>query len=246
MARLILVHGAFCSSSVWGSRVVHELENLGHDVEILDLPSHGRDATPKSDVTLDLYADAVTNHVMSKPEPAVLVGHSMGGLVITQAADNVLAAGGEIAGLIYVAAALPRNGKAQNDYTSLPEGAGDELGGNLVLSDTKPTLATVPVELAPRALFNDLPEQVGLELGLTLESQTVRVFFSPVHITDDRPIHRGYILCTNDRAIPPALQRLMATETPGVHIIELESDHSPFVSHPDEFLAAVGELLPKD
>jgi pimeloyl-ACP methyl ester carboxylesterase len=244
MARLILVHGAFCSSNVWGSRVVHELEKLGHSLEILDLPSHGRDSTPKADVTLDLYAEFVAAKAMSRPEPAVLIGHSMGGLVITQAADNVLAAGGTIAGLIYVAAALPRNGKAQNDYTSLPEGAGDELAGNLILSDTKPTLATVPVELAPRALFNDLPEQVGLEFGLTLEPQTVRVFFSPVHITDDRPIHRGYILCTNDRAIPPALQRLMASETPGVRVIELDSDHSPFVSHPEEFLAAVRELLP--
>lgn len=222
---------------------MHELEKRGHSVEILDLPSHGRDSTPKSDVTLDLYADFVTAQAMSKPEPAVLIGHSMGGLVITQAADNVLAAGGAIAGLIYIAAALPRNGKAQNDYTALPEGAGDELGGNLVLSDTKPTLASVPVELAPRALFNDLPEHVGLELGLTLEPQTVRVFFSPVHITDDRPIRRGYILCTRDRAIPPALQRLMASETPGVRVIELDSDHSPFVSHPTEFITAIESLL---
>ena len=94
MARLILVHGAFCSSNVWGSRVVHELEKLGHSLEILDLPSHGRDSTPKADVTLDLYAEFVAAKAMSRPEPAVLIGHSMGGLVITQAADNVLAAGG--------------------------------------------------------------------------------------------------------------------------------------------------------
>lgn len=245
MARIILVHGAFCSSSVWGSKVVHELEKRGHSVEIMDLPSHGRDSTPKSEVTLDLYADAVTRQAMSKPEAPVLVGHSMGGLVITQAAENVIAAGGDIPGLIYVAAALPRNGKSQNDYTSLPEGAGDELGGNLILSDDKPTIATIPVDLAPRALFNDLPADEAYELGLTLEPQTVRVFFTPVHITDDRPIHRGYMLCTRDRAIPPALQRLMASETPGVKVIELESDHSPFVSHPDEFLAALDALLPE-
>jgi len=223
---------------------VHELEKLGHEVEIIDLPSHGRDATPKSEVTLQLYADALAAQVRKKPEPPVLVGHSMAGLVITQAADDVIAAGGEIAGLIYVAAALPRNGKSQNDYTTLPEGAGDEFSGNLLLSDSSPKIATCPPEVAARAIFSDLPEDEAYNLGLTAEPQTVRVFFTPLNITDDRPIPRGYILCTRDRAIPTALQRLMVAETPGVRVVELDSDHSPFLSHPAEFVDALTELLP--
>jgi hypothetical protein len=69
-----------------------------------------------------------------------------------------------------------------------------------------------------------------------LEGQVIRVLFTPVAITDDRPIARSYIVCTEDFAIPPALQRLMVSQTPNVRAFEIESDHSPFLSHPQEFL----------
>lgn len=244
MARLILVHGAFCSASVWGSATVYALESAGHSVEVIDLPSHGRDATPKSDVTLELYARALEARVLSKPEPPVLIGHSMAGLVITQAAEYVIAGGHDIAGLIYVAAVLPRNGRAQSDYTALPEGEGDALSGALDVTDTSPRLASIRVEAAHEGLFGDMdPDQAEI-IAMGLEPQTIRVLFTPVEIVDDRPIPRGYILCTRDRAIPAALQRRMVAETPGVRVVELESDHSPFLSHPDEFIDAVSALLP--
>ncbi len=143
MARLILVHGAFCSASIWRSRVVLELERAGHDVEVIDLPNHGRDTTDKADVTLDLYVQRLVDQVALKPEPPVLVGHSMAGLVITQAADNVLAAGRSIAGQLYVAAVLPRNGRSQNDYTTLPETEGDALAEALDVSASSPKIASV-------------------------------------------------------------------------------------------------------
>jgi pimeloyl-ACP methyl ester carboxylesterase len=222
---------------------VHGLEQLGHSVEVVDLPSHGRDGTPKTDVTLDLYAEALAAVAQSKPEPPVLVGHSMAGLVITQAAENVLAAGGQIAGLIYVAAVLPRDGKAQNDYTTLPEGEGDGLRGALTLSDTSPRIATLNPEIGAATIFADLDQGQAELFALNFEPQTVRVLFTPIHIEDDRPIPRGYILCTRDRAIPTALQRRVVAETPGVRVVELDSDHSPFLSHPDDFVSALDELL---
>lgn len=242
MARIILVHGAFCSARVWGEEFLDGLMAAGHSIETIDLPSHGADPTPRSDVSLQAYADRVGVQLRSNPEPAVLLGHSMAGLVITQAADDFIAAGGQIDQLIYVAAVLPRNGKCQNDYTALPEGEGDALRGGLDVSG-EPKVATLKPGVAHAALFGHCAPDVAAAAEATLEPQVIRVLFTPVAITDDLPIRRSYILCTDDHAIPTALQRRMAAETPGVRIIEIASDHSPFISHTEEFVTVVDQLV---
>lgn len=238
MARIVLVHGAFCNERVWGEPFLEGLRSLGHSVEVFDLPSHGVDTTPRSDVTLQLYSDRVVRQLQSSPEPAVLIGHSMAGLVITQAADEFIAAGGVLDRLIYVAAVLPRNGKSQNDYTTLPEGGGDRIAGGLTVSGD-PKVATLQPGIAGPALFGHCSAEVARAAEAMLEGQVIRVLFTPVSITDDRPIKRSYILCAEDFAIPAALQRLMVSQTPGVRLFEMESDHSPFLSHPDEFLGVL-------
>jgi pimeloyl-ACP methyl ester carboxylesterase len=235
MSRIVLVHGAFCNARVWGSRFVEGLEALGHRVEAIDLPSHGDDPTPREGVSLQSYANRVVDVLNSSSEPAVLVGHSMAGLVITQAADDFIAAGGSLERLIYVAAVLPRDGKSQNDYTTLPEGAGDLLAGHLVVEGS-PKVATLMPGAAGPALFGHCSPEITCDAESMLEGQVIRVLFTPVAITDDRPIARSYIVCTEDFAIPPALQRLMVSQTPNVRAFEIESDHSPFLSHPQEFL----------
>ncbi len=238
MARIVLVHGAFCNARVWGDALINTLIAAGHSVEAIDLPSHGDDETPREQVTLQAYADAVVEQLRSSPEPAVLVGHSMGGLVITQAADDYMAAGGEIERLIYVAALLPRDGKCQNDYTTLPEGAGDKISGRLFVSG-EPKVATLQPGVAGEALLGHCSADLVQAVESGLEGQVIRVLFTPVSITDDRPINRSYILCAEDFAIPAALQRLMVSQTPGVRLFEMESDHTPFLSHPEEFLSAL-------
>ena len=84
MARMVLVHGAFGRAACW-DRVRPGLRAAGHDVEAIDLPGAGDDPTPVAEVTLDRYAQRVCEALADGP-PAVLVGHSMGGMVITQAA----------------------------------------------------------------------------------------------------------------------------------------------------------------
>jgi len=179
VARIVLVHGAFCNERVWGEPFLEGLRSLGHSVEVFDLPSHGVDTTPRSDVKLQLYSDRVVRQLQSSPEPAVLIGHSMAGLVITQAADEFIAAGGVLDRLIYVAAVLPRNGKSQNDYTTLPEGGGDSLRGELDV-DGEPKVATLRPGVAGRALFNHCTPERARELEQLLEPQVIRVLFTPV------------------------------------------------------------------
>ena len=102
----VLVHGAFAGAWTW-DRVVPLLEADGSTVLTLDLPSHGDDATPIAEATLDGYTAKVVELIDSADEPVVLVGHSMGGLVVSQAAE---ARPDKIERLVYLAAFLTEDG----------------------------------------------------------------------------------------------------------------------------------------
>jgi pimeloyl-ACP methyl ester carboxylesterase len=80
MARFVLVHGAFGGAWCW-EPAVGPLEAAGHTVTAIDLPGGGDDPTPAEEVTLDGYAARVCE-VLAEGEPAVLVGHSMGGVAV--------------------------------------------------------------------------------------------------------------------------------------------------------------------
>src|SRR5689334_21175592 len=98
MARFVLVHGAFHGAWCWES-FTGLLEAHGHTVETFDLPGSGDDDTPVADVTLDAYAERICAALQSSEDPAVLVGHSMGGVAVTHAAARCPE---RIASLIYV------------------------------------------------------------------------------------------------------------------------------------------------
>lgn len=234
MSRFVLVHGAFHNASCW-DRLKKDLEARGHRVEAIDLPGQGSDKTPLEQVTLDLYADKVTDAVMSDPEPAILVGHSMGGMVVTQAADNVVARGGELAQVVYIAAFVPHNGQSLVDLAGSPEGAGDMVQANVVV-DGEPPIGTMSVENHMAAFYGDVDPSEARALAEKLQPQPILAFVQPVHITDDRPLTRRYVVTTKDKALPTPLQRRMSKDTAFVDVVEIESDHSPFISHEPELL----------
>src|SRR5262249_29204435 len=85
MARFVLVHGAFSGGWTWDP-IADALRAAGHTVIAPDLPGSGNDYTPAEQVTLDGYAQRVQEALEDGDEPALLVGHSMGGVAITHAA----------------------------------------------------------------------------------------------------------------------------------------------------------------
>ena len=137
MARIVLVHGAFGRAACW-DRVAPGLRAAGHSVEAIDLPGAGDDPTPVEEITLDRYAQRACEALAGGP-PAVLVGHSMGGMVVTQAAAR---SPEHVARLVYVAAFLPSDGQSLIDITGLPEAAGDQVQANLVV-EGEPPVATM-------------------------------------------------------------------------------------------------------
>jgi pimeloyl-ACP methyl ester carboxylesterase len=227
MSRFVLVHGAFCGAWCW-EPLVSELEALGHTVEAIDLPGHGEDTTPLEEVTLDSYAERVVE-TLGEGHPAVLVGHSMGGVVITQAAAR---AREKVDRLVYCCAFLPRDGESLKSLADKPEGAADMVQANLVLA---PPVATLPPEAAREAFYElCTPEQA--EWGLAQrQPQPIAPFMTPVDLEGGvDEIDRYYVLCTEDKAIPPALQRRMTTESPCEEVAEIVADHSPFLSATSE------------
>lgn len=239
MARLVLVHGAFGGAWTWDP-VVAPLEALGHTVETLDLPGGGEDRTPVEEITLDACADRVCSVLAGRPEPAVLVGYSMGGVIVTQAASN---APERVASLIFVAAFMPSNGQSLLDLTRQPEGAGDLIQANIVV-EGDPLMASLSDEAAAAAIYNCCtPEQTAKAVARR-RPQAVAPFATPVHVDDAvlATIPRSYVLTLQDRAMAPALARRMIAEHPCRKVVEIDADHAPHLSATEELVAALDEL----
>ena len=239
MARIVLVHGAFGRAANW-DRVAPGLRAAGHDVEAIDLPGQGDDPTPVALVTLDRYAERVCE-VLASGRPAVLVGHSMGGVVITQAAARCPE---HIERLVYVAAFLPADGESLIDLTQRPEGAGDAVQGGLVV-EGDPPVARMPPEAAREGLMHCCDDEAAAWAGSLRGTQPVAPFTHPVRIDGgeayDR-LPRAYVMCLQDRAIKPALQRLMLERAGCDPVLEIDTDHCVWASRPDELVASLNRL----
>jgi pimeloyl-ACP methyl ester carboxylesterase len=230
MARFVLVHGAFAGGWCW-QPLTTALEEKGHTVETFDLPGHGDDPTPPGEVTLDSYVARVGEQLASSDDPAILVGHSMGGVVVTQTAARFP---DRIGLLVYVCAFLPGDGQSLLDLAGQPEGEGDQIQANLVV-DGDPPVATLPAEVVPRIVYGESDPETAAWGTAKRSPQAVLPFATPVDLGDAiDDIPRAYVKCTRDLCIPPPLQDRMVRENPCVAVDELATDHSPFVSRTAE------------
>ncbi len=107
MATYILVHGAWLDQHCW-DLVTPALRMAGHTVVAPDLPGHGSDSTPLAGQTLDAYAERILTEVDAAVQPVILVGHSMGGIVISTVAERRPA---KVARLVYLAAYFLKSGE---------------------------------------------------------------------------------------------------------------------------------------
>jgi pimeloyl-ACP methyl ester carboxylesterase len=238
MARIVLVHGAWGGAWIW-EKVVEPLEAKGHRVETLDLPGAGDDHTPLEQINLDLYAERICEKLGESPEQAVLVGHSMGGMAVTQAASRCP---GRVASLIYVAAFLPAEGQSLVGLTELPEGKGDHVQETMVVSG-EPPLAELSEEDSIIAFYNLASAEVAKWAAGMQRPQPAVPMLDEAKLSEGyENIPRSYIHCTRDQANMPALQRRMMKEREVEPVIEIETDHTPHLSAPDELVTAIDQL----
>jgi pimeloyl-ACP methyl ester carboxylesterase len=236
--RFVLVHGGFHGAWCW-SRTIPELARRGHDAIAIDVPGHGERAAEPA--TMDSRLDAV----VSVLEPGdVLVGHSGGGFEVTRAAD---AAPELVAHVVYLAAALPLEGRTMADalvYHDDGDAESDyDVAGMLahLRFDDDGAMSFTGVEGARELFYHDCDEA------------TVRWAFD--HLTPERfgdevttpicvprfwaaELPRSFIRCLQDRSQPQWLADVTARRL-GVEPLTIDTSHSPFLSRPAE----LAELL---
>jgi pimeloyl-ACP methyl ester carboxylesterase len=233
------VHGAFGGAWCW-EPVIGPLREAGHTVDALDLPGGGGDDTPTEGITLASCAKRVCDVLASRRVPAILVGHSMGGVVVTQAASRCP---GRVAQLVFLAAFMPADGQSLLDLTRLPEGKDDLIQANIVV-EGDPPVATLPSDAAIEAVYNCCPPDQARASVTRHRPQAVAPFATPVSVDEAvlAEIPRSYILTARDQSIPPALQRRMIREHPCRSVIELDTDHFPQLSATDELVEGLLQL----
>jgi pimeloyl-ACP methyl ester carboxylesterase len=234
---IVLVHGAWHGSWCW-EPVQRRLQAAGVDSLAVDLPGRAGGPAPLGELGLDDFATSLLDATDHLDEPLVLVGHSQGGLTISRAAEL---APERCSSLVYLAALLVADGETGAEtFAADTDG---ELVANVVVSDDVVS-TTVDPAAAPELFYGDCtPEDVEWALA-RLVPEPLGIATAPLAVTAGRwgSVPRSYIVCTEDRAVSPELQRRMAERVGVDRVVELAASHSPFLSMPDELAAVLVEL----
>jgi pimeloyl-ACP methyl ester carboxylesterase len=218
----VLVHGGFVDGSGW-QPVYRILRNDGYAVGVVQNP------------TLSLDGDVAATRLIIDAQngPVVLVGHSYGGAVITEAGNDP-----NVAGLVYIAAFAPDAGESVNSLIANPAPGAPvppilpPRDGFLFLDRDKFHAAfasDVPADVAEFMADSQVPSRVDA-LGGTISNPAWRTKPS------------WYLLTTEDRMIPPPAQRMMA-ERAGATVVEVAGSHASFLSQPEAIAGLIRTAL---
>jgi pimeloyl-ACP methyl ester carboxylesterase len=218
MNNIVLVHGGFVDGAGWES-VYNILKKDGYHVSIVQNPT----ISLKDDV-------AATKRILAAQDgPAILVGHSYGGAVITEAGNDP-----KVAGLVYIAAFAPDKGESVATLIKDPPPGAPvppilpPQDGYLFLDRAKFAASfAADVDAEKAAFMADSQVPWGLEaLGGTISEPAWKSKLS------------WYLITTDDRMIPPDAQRAMSKRA-GSTVVEVKGSHSIYVSQPKAVAALI-------
>jgi pimeloyl-ACP methyl ester carboxylesterase len=217
---VVLVHGAWHGAWCW-DKVVAGLRQRNVPVTAIDLPFEG----------LEADASAARNAIREAGDDVVVVGHSYGGAVISAAASGLT----NVGHLVYLCAFMLA---ADDDIAALLGRYPSPLGKYMRQTNGRTTVDPSGVKEVFYADCEPRDIDDALARLRSVPSLNLRPKGAPPPAWRDIP--STYVVCTQDRAIVPELQRLMATRAS--HIIEWPTSHSPFLSEPDRVIALLVEL----
>lgn len=235
MATFVMIHGAWHGG--WTFDPLQPLlEVAGHTMIAPDLPGMGGSDGELVSVTLNDWAECAANLCREADRPAILCGHSRGGVVISQAAE---VAPDAIDALVYITAMLVPSGMSRADLKALND-PNPEF--NAIISAHASGHATVVDPARAPAVFAHLsPPGLARAAAGRLVAEPNKPRMTALHLTSERfgsvPCH--YIECLHDRTIPIADQRRMQGLQPCQTVTTLDADHSPFFSAPEELATAL-------
>jgi pimeloyl-ACP methyl ester carboxylesterase len=213
---VVLVHGAWADGSGW-HRVHDLLRAKGYAVSIVQNP------------LTSLAADVAAVHrVLARQNgPALLVGHSYGGVVITEAGNAP-----NVAGLVYVAAFVPDAGES---VASMLEG-----GAPPPVQPSTDGYLFFDAAIFPQAFAQDLPPAQAAFLATAQIPPAAAAFEAKVTQPAWKTHSSWYLLSTEDRIIPPAAQRQMAGRAKA-SIKEVRASHASYISQPEAVAEAIDQ-----
>ena len=217
---VVLVHGFFADAGCWNA-VIRLLQSAGVHVVAVENPLS----------SLEGDAEATRRVIDAQAGPVVLVGHSWGGAVITQAGANP-----KVSSLVYVAAFAPDQGMSvDNLIASLPPAPWlaalkQDDAGNLSLTESGYLTYFAP----------DVPVREARMLSAEQGATFAGTLDQPVSQVAWRSKPSWYVLAENDQMIAPELQRSMSARM-NAHVVPVRSSHVVMISHPEVVTAVILE-----
>ncbi|MRH86765.1 alpha/beta fold hydrolase [Nocardia sp. SYP-A9097] len=224
---IVFVHGAFADSSGWNATIA-DLRGRGYSVLALDNPLRG------------VASDAAAIHaaLQAIPGPIVLVGHSYGGAVITNAARDLP----NVRSLVYVGAFVPDSGENITTVVDPIRFPGALLGPATL--DIRPRSSLIDADVYIKeqdfaAVFAaDVPPAEAARMAKTQHPLALIAQLEPSGQAAWHTVPSWDLITLDDKAIPPAGQEFMAARA-GAHIERVHSSHAVMVSHPEAVTAIV-------
>lgn len=231
---IVLVHGAFENAHVW-SHVSAKLEARGHQVVAVTLPGRlGAPMTPDK-VSLDLYRDTVIQALNGLQQPAIVVGHSFGGIIISAAAEQVPQ---KVKTLVFVAAYLPQDG---DSLVSMAQQDPDAKIGPRLQIDKDKGIAVVDYAARADLFANDGTDALRAAIPDLVLDEPLAPLVTPVHVTDAKfgKVDKVYVHTSLDQVISPAMQAKMVARTPVRLEFSVPTGHTPFLTDPEGLAKAI-------
>lgn len=230
---IVIVHGAWSSAKDW-HHVAGYLTSDGNNLITVNLPGHGSDETPISDISLQLYVYEVLKAIGDETD-ITLIGHSFGGIVVSEVAELIAP---QIKKLIYIAAFVPKNGDsllslAQTDTQS-------HVGKNLIV-DERAGVASIAKDAITDVFLADAPKAVSEYVTNNMRPEPLAPLATPVALTDANfgKITKVYVHSQNDHTIGYSLQQKMVEDAGISRTYSLPSSHTPFIVFPQVLSAII-------